>query len=361
LTLFSHTINITVNHIVLDSLTVWKNGDICEGESTDLFANYNGAFGTYSFQWSNGLGSGTGPISVSPTQSSIYQVTVTDQCQNSVTNFVVVNVLQAPVVNIPEIVGQGCGPLTIVFEDQVADSGTFSYAWTFGDGTSSNLPNPTHTYTTPGKYPITVIKTGANGCPGQQSGQSFVVVNPTPIADGIPDKYVTDITSPTFVFTDQSIGATAIRWDFSPVDFSIDAVASYTYPDTGIYPVHLKAANGYGCESVHDFVVEVINPNKITVPTAFIPNSNGGNGGTYDATSLSNEVFYARLESVTSFQMYVFNRWGELIFESNDVNIGWDGYYRGELSAQDVYVWKIDVVFNDGSQISDVGNLTLIQ
>lgn len=357
----SDTINITVHQIELDSLEVWKDGDICAGETAKLFASYNGTFGTYSFQWSNGLGTGTGPILVSPTQSTIYQVTVTDQCQTSVTDFIVVNVLQAPVVNIPSIIEEGCGPLTVLFEDQVADSGTFSYLWSFGDGTTSASDSPTHTFTNPGTYQITVVKTGLNGCPGQQSGPSVVTVNPTPVADGIPNKYVTDITSPTIQFTDQSIGAVAIRWDFSPIDFSTDLVTNYTYPDPGVYPVYLKAVNQFGCESTHEFEVEVVNESKIKVPNAFIPNGNGGNGGTYDAASLSNEVFYARLASVTSFEMQIFNRWGELIFESKDVNIGWDGYYRGELSAQDVYVWKISVVFEDGSQISDVGNLTLIQ
>ena len=92
-----------------------------------------------------------------------------------------------------------------------------------------------------------------------------------------------------------------------------------------------------------------------------MPSADGGNGGTYDFNSLSNSVFYPRTEYVDIFHMSIFNRWGEMVFESNNVDIGWDGYYRGKLSAQDVYIWKIDIIYVDGSQISKVGDLTLIK
>ncbi|MFT4753325.1 MAG: PKD repeat protein [Salibacteraceae bacterium] len=355
------TIHITVYNLNQDSLTIWKDGDICEGESTNLYASYNGNFGSYGFQWSNGLGTGVGPISVSPTQTTIYQVTLTDQCQSTLTDFVIVNVLQSPVVNIPEIIAAGCGPLEVLFEDQVSDAENFSYSWNFGDGTFSNSENPIHVFTNPGSYAITVVKTNIFGCSGTQTGPSRVTVYPTPTAYGVPNTYVTDITSSTIQFTDMSTGANFVRWDFSVLDFSTDLTPSYTYPDTGVYAVLLSVSNQFGCESQYPFQVEVTNENKLNIPDAFIPNSEGGSGGTYDATSLSNEIFYARLAAVDKFHMTIHNRWGELLFESFEVEIGWDGYYRGELSAQDVYVWKIDVVFEDGQQVSEVGSLTLIQ
>ena len=357
----STTINITVNRIYEDSLSVWKDKDVCEGESANLFADYNGTFGTYTYTWSNGLGNGSGPISVTPYQSTIYQVTVTDECNSSVFDFVIVNVLQTPVVNVPAVVAADCGPLTVLFEDQVNDSGTFTYLWDFGDGSTSTDESPTHTFTNTGTYAINVIKTSHLGCPGELVGPSVVTVHPTPVAHGEPDKYVTDITSPTIHFTDLSTGANSIRWDFSPTDFATTSNPSYTYPDTGIYQVLLTAMNQFGCEADYLINIQVNNGNKIVVPNAFIPNGTGGNGGAYDATSLANDVFYARLAEVEQFHMTIFNRWGELIFESFDVNKGWDGYYREQISAQDVYVWKIDVIFKDGSQVSDVGNLTLLR
>lgn len=357
----SGIIHITVFEINQDSLSVWKDRDICLGETANLYANYADQFGGFTYQWSHALGTGLGPIPVSPLQTTIYQVTVTDLCGASVSDFVVVNILQAPVVNLPEIIDQGCGPLTVQFEDQVSDSGNFSYTWNFGDGTSSNLSSPIHTYDQPGSYPVSVTKTSSLGCEGQLTGPSTVTVFPTPVAYGIADKTVTDITQPTINFTDQSTGANSIRWDFSPIDFATTINASYTYPDTGTYMVLLTVSNQYGCVSDYEFDVLVINESKISIPNAFTPNTSGGNGGAYNASSLSNEVFYARMASVNKFHMIVYNRWGELIFESYDVNVGWDGYYKGELSPQDVYVWKIEADFEDGSQVSDVGSLTLLR
>ncbi len=357
----SGDITITVFNIQADSLSVWRDRDVCEGETAYLFANYNSNFGSFTYQWSSGLGTGSGPIPVSPIQPTLYQVTVTDQCNSSVTDFVLVNVMQTPIVNIPAIIEDGCGPLTVTFEDLINDSGTYNYFWDFGDGVTSTLENPTHIFSQAGTYPISVSKTSSQGCTGQNSGSSVVTVFPSPVAYGEPSTFVTDITSPTIQFTDMSTGANSFRWDFSTIDFSTTANASYTYPDTGTYPVLLSVANQFGCESNYRFEIQVVNTGQITVPNAFTPDGNGGNGGAYDAMSLSNDVFYPRMGSVQSFNMTIFNRWGEMVFESKDVSVGWDGYYRDQIQAQDVYVWKIEAVFENGDQVSKVGSLTLLR
>ena len=96
------------------------------------------------------------------------------------------------------------------------------------------------------------------------------------------------------------------------------------------------------------------------VPNAFVPNRFGGNGGYYDLNNPTNEVFYPISEFVQNYRLIVYNRWGEMVFESTDINIGWDGYYRGQLSPQDVYVWKVDITYVDGFQMSEAGDLTLL-
>jgi PKD repeat protein len=357
----SGSINITVFNMDADSLTTWSSGDICKGDVTTIGANYAGANSTFTYNWSHGLGQGAGPISVSPPVSTIYQVTVTDACNSSVTEFVIVNLLQAPIINTPNVIDEGCGPLTVSFGDNINDSGNPTYVWSFGDGNSSSDSTPVHTYTNPGTYHITVTKTTSLGCSATSNGQSVVVVYPFPVADAMADKYVTDENDATINFTDLTVGATSIKWEFSPTDFSFIPNPIYTYTDTGTYSVLLTAENQHGC--VSDYQLEIIITPDVAfdVPNAFIPSADGGNGGTYDANSMSNDVFFPRTEYVANFHMSIFNRWGEMVFESNDVNIGWDGYYRGQLSAQDVYIWKIDVVYLNGSQISEVGDLTLIK
>jgi gliding motility-associated-like protein len=75
----------------------------------------------------------------------------------------------------------------------------------------------------------------------------------------------------------------------------------------------------------------------------------------------NNDVFFPIYKGVDDFEMQIFNRWGELIFESKDVRQGWDGYYRGKLCQQDVYVWRVRVTFMDGGELTDMGDVTLLR
>jgi gliding motility-associated-like protein len=106
----------------------------------------------------------------------------------------------------------------------------------------------------------------------------------------------------------------------------------------------------------------VVNPiYDITIPNAFTPNPNGGSGGSFDPNDLSNDVFYPFVRFVKNFRMRVFNRWGELVFESNDIRQGWDGYYKGKLSQQDVYVYQLWVRFVDNKEVQRMGDITLFR
>ena len=172
---------------------------------------------------------------------------------------------------------------------------------------------------------------------------------------------MTNLSSARINFTDISTGGTSVRWDFEPNQSSILSNPVYTFSDTGSYDVILSVLNGYGCASNYILNILVETENRFDTPNAFTPNPGGGNGGSYDPNSLSNEVFFPRMELVDEYHLMIFNRWGELIFESRDINIGWDGYYRGEISAQDAYVWKIEATFLDGTKLNKVGDLTLLR
>jgi gliding motility-associated-like protein len=107
--------------------------------------------------------------------------------------------------------------------------------------------------------------------------------------------------------------------------------------------------------------VEITPIYDITIPNVFTPNPNGSNGGYYDPEDLSNDVFYPFVEHVEEFNMRIYNRWGELIFESEDISTGWDGYYRGQLSPQDAYVYQVWVRFVDGKEEVRTGDVTLMR
>src|SRR5690606_37612055 len=100
----------------------------------------------------------------------------------------------------------------------------------------------------------------------------------------------------------------------------------------------------------------------INFPNAFTPNPNGPSGGAYDKNDyLNNDIFYPFTDGVTEYDLMIFNRWGELIFQSRELNIGWDGYFKGKLCQQDAYVWRANVKFFDGRVYSQTGTVTLLR
>ena len=117
--------------------------------------------------------------------------------------------------------------------------------------------------------------------------------------------------------------------------------------------------NQFGCKDTA--IIQVETTTEIKVPTAFTPNENGPNGGNYVPSSLDNDIFFPYTSGVKNYHFSVFNRWGELIFETFDFKQGWDGYYRGKICQQGVYVWKIELDWENGKKFSKVGDVTLLR
>jgi gliding motility-associated-like protein len=80
-----------------------------------------------------------------------------------------------------------------------------------------------------------------------------------------------------------------------------------------------------------------------------------------DVTSYDNDIFFPKFEGIETYTLHIYDKWGELIFESKDILKGWDGYYREQICQQDVYIWKADGIFQNGQSYSMVGQVTLIR
>ena len=350
-----------VYYIDLNGLITSSTGDICEGDSTTISGSYSGGIGDVTFNWNQGLGNNLGTFNVSPSDSTDYILTVTDQCNNSISDTITVKVSAYPIINLPTIYGEGCAALTVNFVDSLNNDTDLDYLWNFGDGFTSTLQNPSYTYTDAGTYNVTLSITSSKGCTSVSSTNSVVNVYPKPTASFSASPTITDTQNPTIRFTNSSINHLTNLWSFGNGDTSITNNPAYTYPDTGTYIVNLLVTNQFGC--IDEFEIPItINPfYTFRTPNAFTPNANGGNGGSYDINSLTNDIFYPFTEFVEEFQLMIFNRWGELLFVSEDIYIGWDGYYRGNICQQDTYVWKINITYSDGQKISKVGDLTLMR
>jgi gliding motility-associated-like protein len=102
--------------------------------------------------------------------------------------------------------------------------------------------------------------------------------------------------------------------------------------------------------------VHVDQGGQLLIPNAFSPSLSGPGG-----TVAGNDVFIPLMRGVTDFHMWVFNRWGEMLFESTNAESGWDGYYKGKLCQQDVYVYKITAKYANGQTVTKLGDIHLIR
>ena len=256
----------------------------------------------------------------------------------------------------------GCIPLTANYSNN--STLTASCTWVFGDGsTSANNCSPSHTFNTSGTYTGKLTVTSPDGCTTDSTLQNIIVYNP-PKADFSfsPNKYFLPANGPV-LFNNQSTNASSYLWMFGDSNSSTEKNTSNSYSAVGEYPITLIASSDKGCTDTLEKTIMVKERGSIEFPTAFIPNKEGPNGGKYDIANIKNDIFFPKYKSIKEYRLMIFNRWGELIFESADVNMGWDGYYRGALCQADVYVWKAELKFEDKENdlYEKSGSVTLLR
>ncbi|HEX7414297.1 MAG TPA: PKD domain-containing protein, partial [Bacteroidia bacterium] len=231
---------------------------------------------------------------------------------------------------------------------------------TFNPNNSSNPVNyfPSNADIANGAVTLTISSINNGPC-GNISATAHIIIHPSPTASFTPSKTVAYIPNDPITFTNHSQNANSYNWGFGDGGSSNQISPVHNYINVGYYTVILIATNQYGCADTARKEITV--SSDIQFPNAFTPNPDGANGGTYNPGDYSNNVFFPYTAGVIDYHLLVFNRFGELIFESFDVNIGWDGYYRGKLCQQDAYVWKAYAKFFDGRLYNKVGNVTLLR
>jgi gliding motility-associated-like protein len=165
-------------------------------------------------------------------------------------------------------------------------------------------------------------------------------------------------------FYNTSSNGTLFRWEFGDIaGLSSEKNPSYTYTKLGSYDVKLQVTSENGCvdDTLIKSAVRVVGQGLLKFPNAFIPSSFGGNGGAYELPDYKNEVFHPVSEGVVTYKLIVYNRWGELLFSSNDLTVGWDGYSKGKLCEQGVYVYRATGKYTNGKSFDIKGDLTLLR
>lgn len=337
---------------------------ICLGQISEVSVQENGILDTLTYTWNQGLGTGSGPFSVSPTIATTYLVSATNTCGVSVQDSVTINITPPPTLLFVSDTDSSCVPATIIFNDNsiVANPADqlHYWLWDFGDGTTSQVQNPQHEYETPGTYQVTLTVTTGNGCTSNNITNPYrVYVFPNPTADFNLNSHEFSLPIETMTTNNTSVGAVSYIWDFGDGSTSTEFNPSHLYSSIGIYTVQLTAINQYGCTDIA--FDEIRTTADLVIPNAFTPSTSGSSGGYYDVNSLDNDIFFPYASGIIEYQFEIYNRWGELIFVTDDFKQGWDGYYKGELVQKGVYVWKIYAKFNNNKIVRKTGDVTLLR
>jgi gliding motility-associated-like protein len=352
--------------------------------------------GDFSYEWDFGsdaspaTSSSAGPLfnldyttpglkEISLVTTNILASSVGLSCGDEITKTVniIVPPLVADFVAIPLF---ACFPTNVAVVENLATGDVFEWQLDLlgsGGGIAglSSTELPVFSITTPGSYRLTLTTT--NSFTGDSEEQiKNIEIFEKPQAAFLTDPSTVFTPDGFVTITNRSEGANFYDWDFGNGNTSTEFAPRISYKIEGEYPIELIASKDNGSRDINgDGVLDenVICSDTITkvviardggttkIANAFTPNSNGSNGGFPDPLG-TNDVFLPITSGVEEFEMQIFDRWGNIIFESRDRGQGWDGYDRnGNLLPMGVYVYKLVLRLSNGQRTTKVGDVTLIR
>ena len=219
----------------------------------------------------------------------------------------------------------------VTFKDKSLVPSSFikKYEWDFGDGDTSMIRNPYHLYDSPDTFVIRLNITTGYDCEYDTTSSS--VIFPVPIAGFTTDPDQGTIVNPEINFSDISIGADTIQYDLGDGKNSFMRNLVNSYPDSGTFIISQRASNIYGCSDTFRKEIKIRYLFVFNTPTAFSPNDDG-----------NNDLFAPGGIGFGNYSMWIYNRWGELVFQT-ETGEAWDGTYMGEPVSQDVFAVKYKV------------------
>jgi len=342
---------IQVNDMPLLIVNIPTPAEICAGQQAIVNSNVAGGTPNYNYSWSSGQN--TNGINPSLNQTTNFTITVTDNngCTAQAITQATVNAL--PVVSFTSDLTQGCAPLCVNFNNTTANSQ--SQTWNFGDGSGSALNAPYYCFTQAGAYNITLVVTDNKGCIDSLTQNNYINVYPNPAADFLINPNPSAVNT-VINFIDKSVGATTWSWSFGDAINSSSNLQSPTfiYTDSGYYQIRLIIVNEFGCSDTSIQLLFIEPEFLFYIPNTFTPNGDG-----------LNDVFAPSLFGIENetFEFYIFDRWGDKIFESNSSTVGWNGVANSgsEIAQQDTYVWLIKLKDIHGNRHKYVGHVNLIK
>lgn len=263
-------------------------------------------------------------------------ITDNNGCMDTLTE--VINYFPVPSLLVidPSLI-EGCAPQFVLIDNlsfPIDDSYTIN--WDLGDGNTSTEISPYHYYEDPGIYSLFVDITSPLGCNTSASWPNLIKMRPTPEAGFSFAPDVVDEQNATVEFFDESIDSDFYSWDFNGQSTSFDQNPIYTFQDTGLQVITQIVEHFAGCQDTLQLTIDVIPFFIYNFPNAFTPNGDG-----------TNEFFLGKgyRKNILGFRMSIFNRWGEMIFETTNPDEGWNGkkFNVGRDSPEGVYAYVAEV------------------
>lgn len=345
-----------------DPLSVFASASItiCPGDDVVLAGEAAGEGPAgYTYEWTNDMDGSSllGPVqTVNPETTTVYTLTVSSGCENTASTTVTVTTYPVPEVLISADVLEGCEDLLVHFSALSDPLLVSTLIWDFGDGIIGTGWDLSHLYPDPNCYDVKLDITSVDGCEMTGTFTDFICVWPQPIAGFEYAPSQPDLYNTTVSFFNTSESATAYEWNFGEGSTSTDINPSNEYPSIGnvTYDVQLIAKTDQGCSDTTYQKVTIDELVVVFIPNAFTPNSDPFN-------QRFGPVFIPGF-SPRDYHFMIFNRWGELIWESTDLTETWDGTYVNGLVDDGTYVWELTFRENKSDKkYRNYGHVTIIK
>ena len=331
---------------------------LCDGQ-VQLTAT--GGTPNYTYNWSPGvIGNQAG--SSTTLCAGTYSVGVTDENDCSAeTNYLIeepVNVF----VSVNVDVTSGCAPHLANFTNTTSADAVVSTFVDYGDNTTESIVGLgafNHIYEAPGFYDVAVTITTASGCSYTEVFNQLIEVYNNPTAGFyVNPNNISSLEPNTNFYNSSSPDVVSFLWNIyggSPSGSTDENVENVSFPigAPGDYPIGLVVTNAEGCMDSIQGTVRIVNDVVLYAPNTFTPDADEHNQ-TWE--------FYLSGVDPYDFKVQIFNRWGELIWESRDLSASWDGTYNGKTVASGMYTWSMKCVNTvDNEHLNYYGHINVIR
>lgn len=273
-----------------------------------------------------------------------------DACSGSYTDSIFI--YRIPEIGFDLDTGLFCAPQLIHFYDTSLSDSPLIYSWDFGDGTQSNEAQPIHLYQSPGLYDVSFTIESTEGCilSDNLTFPSLIEVFPSPISLFSVSPQVTDVFNTEVSFTDESTDGITHFYFFNDSVFTTDRNTTHHYYEGGYHYPYQLVINDFGCRDSVAMEIYVEPFTTFYIPNSFTPNNDE-----------QNPLFIPIIYDVSEYEFSIYNRWGQIIFQTTNRLKGWDGTINYKDVPEGVYVWKIQFKNHLGIFEDHIGHVNLFR